>query len=151
MKKSDTYFFEYGRNYETIRYSNNKANIKSNSIQHKGFKRLATEAELIQRYRYEDKVQYKEGKRHTKGHRIRNQYQVFHSQRKGKPYTVLAGLALEKAYVRSKQSQPSMLLKFHYINILLVIVANGRQTGLVIFCVETAFYNGLLKEIYKGG
>jgi hypothetical protein len=29
--------------------------------------------------------------------------------------------------------------------------ANGRRTGLVIFCVETAFYNGLLKERYKGG
>jgi hypothetical protein len=28
---------------------------------------------------------------------------------------------------------------------------NGRQTGLVIFCVETAFYNGLLKKRYKGG
>jgi hypothetical protein len=28
---------------------------------------------------------------------------------------------------------------------------NGRQTGLVTFCVETAFYNGLLKERYKGG
>jgi hypothetical protein len=28
---------------------------------------------------------------------------------------------------------------------------NGRQTGLVKFCVETAFYNGLLKERYKGG
>jgi hypothetical protein len=27
---------------------------------------------------------------------------------------------------------------------------NGRRTGLVIFCLETAFYNGLLKEIYKG-
>jgi hypothetical protein len=27
---------------------------------------------------------------------------------------------------------------------------NGRRTGLVIFCVETAFYNSLLKEIYKG-
>jgi len=24
--------------------------------------------------------------------------------------------------------------------------ANGRRTGLVTFCVETAFYNGLLKE-----
>jgi hypothetical protein len=23
---------------------------------------------------------------------------------------------------------------------------NGRRTGLVTFCVETAFYNGLLKE-----
>jgi hypothetical protein len=28
---------------------------------------------------------------------------------------------------------------------------NGRRTGLVTFCVDTAFYNGLLKEIYKGG
>jgi hypothetical protein len=23
---------------------------------------------------------------------------------------------------------------------------NGRRTGMVLFCVETAFYNGLLKE-----
>jgi len=28
--------------------------------------------------------------------------------------------------------------------------ANGRRTGLVTFCVETVFYNGLLKERYKG-
>ena len=28
---------------------------------------------------------------------------------------------------------------------------NGRLTGLVKFCVETAFYSGLLKERYKGG
>ena len=28
---------------------------------------------------------------------------------------------------------------------------NGRRTGLVTFCVETAYYNGLLKERYKGG
>jgi hypothetical protein len=27
---------------------------------------------------------------------------------------------------------------------------NGRQTGLVTLCVETAFYKGLLKERYKG-
>jgi len=27
---------------------------------------------------------------------------------------------------------------------------NGRGTGWVTFCVETAFYNGLLKERYKG-
>jgi hypothetical protein len=27
---------------------------------------------------------------------------------------------------------------------------NGRRTGLIIFCVETAFYNELLKERYKG-
>jgi len=28
---------------------------------------------------------------------------------------------------------------------------NERRTGLVTFCVETAFYNGLVKERYKGG
>jgi hypothetical protein len=28
---------------------------------------------------------------------------------------------------------------------------NGRQTILVIFYVETAFYNGLLKERYQEG
>jgi len=28
---------------------------------------------------------------------------------------------------------------------------NGRRTGLVTFYAETAFYNGLLKERYKGG
>jgi hypothetical protein len=28
---------------------------------------------------------------------------------------------------------------------------NGRRTGLVTFYVETAIYNGLLKERYKGG
>jgi hypothetical protein len=28
---------------------------------------------------------------------------------------------------------------------------NGRRTGLVTFCVKTAFYNGLLKKRYKGG
>jgi hypothetical protein len=27
---------------------------------------------------------------------------------------------------------------------------NGRRTGLVTFYVETAFYNGLMKEKYKG-
>ena len=27
----------------------------------------------------------------------------------------------------------------------------GRLTGLVTFCVETAFYNELLKERLKGG
>jgi hypothetical protein len=28
---------------------------------------------------------------------------------------------------------------------------NGRRTGLVTFYVETAFYNGLLKERYIAG
>ena len=30
-------------------------------------------------------------------------------------------------------------------------IVHGRRTGLVTFCPETAFYNGLLKERYKGG
>jgi len=30
-------------------------------------------------------------------------------------------------------------------------IINGRLTGLVTFCVETAFYNRLLKERQKGG
>jgi len=63
MKKLDAYCFEYGRNHETNRYFNNKANIKSNSIQNQGLKSVAAEAALIQRYKYEDKVHYKEGKR----------------------------------------------------------------------------------------
>jgi len=28
---------------------------------------------------------------------------------------------------------------------------NGRRTEMVTFCVETAFYSGLLKERYKVG
>jgi hypothetical protein len=28
---------------------------------------------------------------------------------------------------------------------------NGRRTGLVIFYIENTFYNGLLKERYRGG
>ena len=28
---------------------------------------------------------------------------------------------------------------------------NRRRTGLVTFCVDTAFYNGLLKDRYKEG
>jgi hypothetical protein len=34
---------------------------------------------------------------------------------------------------------------------LLRVKEQGRRTGLVTFWVETAFYNGLLKERYKGG
>jgi hypothetical protein len=38
-----------------------------------------------------------------------------------------------------------------YTAIYYLKYVNGRRTGLVTFCVETAFYNGLLKERYKGG
>jgi len=37
------------------------------------------------------------------------------------------------------------------ISISYMKYANGRRTGLVTFCVETAFYNGLLKERYEAG
>jgi len=48
----------------------------------------------------------------------------------------------------------AMLKKTSY-NFLCVYLSyikyvNGRRTGLVTFCVETAFYNGLLKERYRG-
>jgi len=47
-------------------------------------------------------------------------------------------------------------MKMHYLEsrsreISYMKYVNGRLTGLVTFCVETAFYNGLLKERYKGG
>jgi hypothetical protein len=37
------------------------------------------------------------------------------------------------------------------ISYMKYVYVNGRRTGLVTFYVETAFYNGLLKERYKGG
>ena len=40
------------------------------------------------------------------------------------------------------------LKKFKY-HIKVCINGNGRRTGLVTFCVKTAFYNGLSKERYK--
>lgn len=60
---------------------------------------MTTEAALIQSYRYEDKVQYKEGKSHAKGHRMRTQYKVLDNQSKGNPYTVLKGLSSEMTEV----------------------------------------------------
>jgi hypothetical protein len=41
-------------------------------------------------------------------------------------------------------------LEFRSRGISYMKYVNGRQTGLFIFCVETAFYNGLLKERQKG-
>ena len=41
-----------------------------------------------------------------------------------------------------------LISKYSYISYMKYV--NERRTGLVIFCVETAFYNGLLKERYKG-
>jgi hypothetical protein len=47
-------------------------------------------------------------------------------------------------------------MKMYYLEsrsrgISYVKYVNGRRTGLVTFYVETAFYNGLFKERYKGG
>jgi len=44
--------------------------------------------------------------------------------------------------VRNKE----VLLRVKEQRNILHEIINGRLTGLVIFCVETAFYNGLLKE-----
>ena len=41
-------------------------------------------------------------------------------------------------HVRNEESRSRGISYMKYVN--------GRQTGLVTFCVETAFYNGLLKE-----
>jgi hypothetical protein len=46
-----------------------------------------------------------------------------------------------KMYCRQSKSRGISYMKY----------VNGRGTGLVTFYVETAFYNGLLKEKYKGG
>jgi len=42
-------------------------------------------------------------------------------------------------------------LESRSIGISYMKYVNGRRTGLVTFYLETAFYNGLLKERYKGG
>jgi len=41
-----------------------------------------------------------------------------------------------KKYCLEKRSRGISYMKY----------VNGRRTGLVTFCVETAFYNGLLKD-----
>jgi hypothetical protein len=49
-------------------------------------------------------------------------------------------LEMKKYYLESRSREIS------YMKYL-----NGRRTGLVTFWLETAFYNGLLKERYKEG
>jgi len=41
-----------------------------------------------------------------------------------------------KMYYLESRSRDTSYMKY----------VNGRRTGLVTFCVETAFYNGLLKD-----
>jgi hypothetical protein len=44
-------------------------------------------------------------------------------------------------HVRSEDVLQSRSREISYIKYI-----NGRRIGLVTFCIETAFYNGLLKE-----
>jgi hypothetical protein len=50
-------------------------------------------------------------------------------------------------HVRNKD----LLLRSRSRGISYMKYVNERRTGLVTFCVETAFFNGLLKERYEGG
>jgi len=84
------------------------------------------------------------------------------------------GAALDKVYklkrrlcCKIKKVCPKKLSSFHFRTdfsnhplyclesrsrgISYVKYAKGRRTGLLTFCVGTAFYNGLLKERYEGG
>jgi hypothetical protein len=48
-------------------------------------------------------------------------------------------------------TDPNYFFVLIIVNGIVLIIVNGRRTGLVTFCIETALYNGLLKEGYKGG
>jgi len=52
---------------------------------------------------------------------------------------------MEKSWTDHVRNKDVLLRVKEQRNILMKYV-NGRRTGLVTFCVETAFYNGLLKE-----
>ena len=41
-------------------------------------------------------------------------------------------------------------MKMYYLDSRSTKYVNGRRTGLVTFCVETAFYNGVIEEKIKG-
>jgi len=55
----------------------------------------------------------------------------------------------EEVFLRVKEERN--ILESRSRGISYIKYVNRRRTGLVTFCVETAFYNGLLKERYKGG
>ena len=58
---------------------------------------------------------------------------------------------MEKISWTNHVKNEDVLLRDKEQRISYIIYVNGRRNGLVTFCVETAFYNGLLKERYKGG
>ena len=62
------------------------------------------------------------------------------------PIAIPITLVIFNTYVNIKSYLVSRSRGISYMKYV-----NGRRTGLVTICVETAFYNGLLKERYKGG
>ena len=61
-------------------------------------------------------------------------------------YEMWCWRGMEKISWTDHVRNEDVLLLYSYMKYV-----NGRRTGLVTFCVETAFYNGLLKDRYKGG
>jgi hypothetical protein len=58
----------------------------------------------------------------------------------------LPSLPLLFTAICGKIPSPNIHIRYIYIYISYMKYVNGRLTGLVTFCVETAFYNRLLKE-----
>jgi ribosomal protein S26 len=57
---------------------------------------------------------------------------------------------MEKISWTNHVRKEEILLRVKEQGNILHEIRNGRLTGLVTFCVETAFYNRLLKERHKG-
>jgi hypothetical protein len=57
---------------------------------------------------------------------------------------------MEKISLADYMRNEEVLLKVKEQRNILHEIVKGRLTGLVIFCVETAFYNRLLKKDKKG-
>jgi hypothetical protein len=58
---------------------------------------------------------------------------------------------MEKLSWNDHVRNEDMLLRAKSRGISYMKYVNERRNGMVIFYVQTAFYNGLLKERYKGG
>jgi hypothetical protein len=67
----------------------------------------------------------------------------FHSDIAGEGWKRSVGLIMWEMKMCYLESRSRGISYMKYVN--------GRRTGLVTFYVATAFYNGLLKERYKGG
>jgi hypothetical protein len=62
--------------------------------------------------------------------------------------SVLFGTSSGQIHESWERQNKFLSIVFKYI---LHEIRKRKQTGLVTFCVETALYNGLLKERYKAG